>query len=161
MTQTHADRARDLARRARAALDHGRRESAVALADVAAVYALLADTTADGARPAARTPAPRPAPDTPDADDQAPALLVRAHHAVQAAGGRMLAADLAAALGTDSRRLGIDLGTLLRAVGVDRPGQGTMRFGPGPARAGYLAETLADALDRHRAQPTPTPPTRP
>ncbi|WP_327075682.1 hypothetical protein OG196_44110 (plasmid) [Kitasatospora purpeofusca] len=151
MTQTHADRARDLARRARAALDHGHHENAVALADVAAVYALLADTTADGARPAPRTPAPSPAPDT---DDQAPALLVRAHHAVQAAGGRMLAADLAATLGTDSRRLGIDLGTLLRAVGVDRPGQGTMRFGPGPARAGYLA----DALDRHRARPAPTQP---
>ncbi|MGW4697816.1 hypothetical protein ACWEO1_36175 [Kitasatospora cineracea] len=46
MTDTHAARAHDLAHRTRTALEGGRREAAAALADVAAVYALLADTTA-------------------------------------------------------------------------------------------------------------------
>ncbi|MEU9075964.1 hypothetical protein AB0D22_15015, partial [Kitasatospora sp. NPDC048538] len=84
------------------------------------------------------------------AADPAPELLVRAHAAITADGGdRMSTADLAAALGADAHTLGSELGALLRAVGVERPGAGTVRI-DGTTRTGFYAATLADALTRYR-----------
>ncbi|MEU9080715.1 hypothetical protein AB0D22_39380, partial [Kitasatospora sp. NPDC048538] len=103
------------------------------------------------------TPAPAPAADPFDdssvyepAVDPAPELLVRAHGAITADGGdRMSTADLAAALGADAHTLGSELGALLRAVGVERPGAGTVRI-DGASKSGFYAATLADALTRYR-----------
>ncbi|MFE7560073.1 hypothetical protein [Kitasatospora sp. NPDC057500] len=82
--------------------------------------------------------------------DPAPGLLVRAHAAITSNGGdRMFIGDLAAALGVDAQTLGTDLNALLRAVGVSRPGAGTVRI-DGDAKAGFYAHTLADALTRYR-----------
>ncbi|MFE6745841.1 hypothetical protein ACFVGM_08320 [Kitasatospora purpeofusca] len=81
--------------------------------------------------------------------DPAPGLLVRAHAAVVAAGGRMYVSALADALGIDAQTLGADLNGLLRAVGVSRPGAGTVRI-DGDSKAGFYARTLADALTRYR-----------
>ncbi|MFF2659299.1 hypothetical protein ACFVUH_18260 [Kitasatospora sp. NPDC058032] len=100
---------------------------------------------------------PVPAPDGDDGGsvyepvaDPAPGLLVRAHAAITKGGGdRMFIADLAAALGLDAQTLGADVNALLRAVGVSRPGAGTVRI-DGDAKAGFYAHTLADALTRYR-----------
>ncbi|MFF1795325.1 hypothetical protein ACFVXQ_14110, partial [Kitasatospora sp. NPDC058263] len=104
--------------------------------------------------PPSSGPAPAPKGDTDSVyeavTDPAPGLLVRAHAAVHAAGGRMYASALADVLGVDAQTLGIDLNELLRAVDVERPGQGTLRVDGGPARSGYYASTLADALARYR-----------
>ncbi|MER5969400.1 AAA family ATPase [Streptomyces sp. NPDC002055] len=90
-------------------------------------------------------PADRPSP--------VPRLLADAHNEVVAAGGRMHTGDLAARLGMDATALGTELGELLRQVGVERPGVGTVRAGTeGKPKAGYLADTLADAIRRYHAQ---------
>ncbi|MGW1353463.1 FtsK/SpoIIIE domain-containing protein [Streptomyces sp. NPDC002409] len=84
--------------------------------------------------------------------DGVPILLLRAHEAVLAAGGRMHTGPLAQALGyEDSRKLGIDLNTLLREVDVERPAGGQLRV-PGTDKPGlgYYAETLATAIERYR-----------
>ncbi|MGW3268869.1 hypothetical protein [Streptomyces sp. NPDC001056] len=85
-----------------------------------------------------------------------PQLLADAHQHVVAASGRMHTADLAARLDMDPLLLGTELGRLLRAVGIERPGKGTVRAGEtGEPKPGYLQETLAAALrayaDRHAA----------
>ncbi|MFJ8738294.1 hypothetical protein ACIRL2_02870 [Embleya sp. NPDC127516] len=79
-----------------------------------------------------------------------PELLTRAHHTLEEAGGRLYTADLADALGTDAQSLGNELNTLMRAVGVSRPGVGSIRVDGGPPRSGYLAETLAQAIGNYR-----------
>ncbi|MDX3226087.1 hypothetical protein [Streptomyces sp. ME19-01-6] len=81
--------------------------------------------------------------------DAVPPLLQQAHDAVMAAGGRMHTADLATQLGVDTTELGTELGRILRAVGVERPGKGTVRAGNGESRTGYLAETLSEAIRRY------------
>ncbi|MEV0187177.1 hypothetical protein AB0I39_01410 [Kitasatospora purpeofusca] len=82
--------------------------------------------------------------------DPAPGLLVRAHAAITRDGGdRMFIGDLATALGMDAQTLGADLNAILRAVGVSRPGAGTVRI-DGDTKAGFYARTLADALARYR-----------
>ncbi|WP_405837805.1 hypothetical protein OG528_10360 [Streptomyces platensis] len=87
----------------------------------------------------AGVPADRPNP--------VPQLLADAHNAVVAAGGRMHTADLAEPLGMDSLVLGTELGKLLREVGIERPGKGTVRAGTdGESKSGYTAETLAAAI---------------
>ncbi|MFI0908202.1 hypothetical protein ACH4TE_32515 [Streptomyces sioyaensis] len=87
----------------------------------------------------AGVPADRPNP--------VPTLLADAHNAVVAAGGRMHTADLAEPLGMDPLVLGTELGKLLREVGIERPGKGTVRAGmDGESRPGYTAETLAAAI---------------
>ncbi|MEU8877588.1 hypothetical protein AB0D24_41965 [Streptomyces javensis] len=90
--------------------------------------------------------------DTTDSDeaDRVPPLLQRAHDAVTAAGGRIHTADLAEELGLGATELGTELGRILRAVGVERPGKGTVRVGKSEPRTGYLAETLAEAIRRYR-----------
>ncbi|MGA5130824.1 hypothetical protein ACPCTO_13545 [Streptomyces olivoreticuli] len=87
----------------------------------------------------AGTPADRPNP--------VPQLLADAHNAVVAAGGRMHTADLAESLGMEPPVLGAELGKLLREVGIDRPGKGTVRAGKdNEPKLGYTAETLAAAI---------------
>ncbi|WP_086708309.1 hypothetical protein [Streptomyces antimycoticus] len=94
---------------------------------------------------------PRETSDTPeDEADRVPPLLQRAYDAVRAAGGRMHTADLAEQLGLGATELGTELGRILRAVGVERPGKGTVRVGKSEPRTGYLAETLAEAIRRYR-----------
>lgn len=85
-----------------------------------------------------------------------PPLLADAHQHVVAAGGRMHTADLAARLDMDPLVLGTELGKLLRAVGIERPGKGTVRAGAdNESKPGYQQETLAAALrayaNRHAA----------
>ncbi len=85
-----------------------------------------------------------------------PQLLADAHQHVVAAGGRIHTADLATRLDMDPLLLGTELGRLLRAVDIERPGKGTVRAGEsGESKPGYLQETLAAALrayaDRHAA----------
>lgn len=82
--------------------------------------------------------------------DRVPPLLQRAYDTVTAAGGRMHTADLAEQLGLGATELGTELGRILRAVGVERPGKGTVRVGKSEPRTGYLAETLAEAIRRYR-----------
>ncbi|MDN3053242.1 hypothetical protein PH213_01485 [Streptomyces sp. SRF1] len=81
--------------------------------------------------------------------DAVPPLLQQAYDAVTAAGGRMHTADLATQLGIDTTELGTELSRILRAVGVERPGKGTVRAGNGESRTGYLAETLSEAIRRY------------
>ncbi|MFF8696764.1 hypothetical protein ACF08W_31575 [Streptomyces sp. NPDC015144] len=84
--------------------------------------------------------------------DGVPVLLLRAHEAVLAAGGRMHTGPLAQALGyEDSRTLGIDLNSILREVDVERPAGGQLRV-PGTDKPGlgYYADTLATAIERYR-----------
>ncbi|MFJ1613864.1 hypothetical protein ACIODT_10540 [Streptomyces sp. NPDC088251] len=78
-----------------------------------------------------------------------PQLLAEAHQHVVAAGGRMWSSDLAAAHGLDPRVFGTELNRLLREVGVERPGVGTVRIGD-ESKSGYLAETLAEAIECYR-----------
>ncbi|GAA0647864.1 hypothetical protein GCM10009548_11600 [Streptomyces malaysiensis subsp. malaysiensis] len=85
-----------------------------------------------------------------DGPERVPPLLQRAYDAVRAAGGRMHTADLAEQLGLGATELGTELGRILRAVGVERPGKGTVRVGKSEPRTGYLAETLAEAIRRYR-----------
>ncbi|AZQ73549.1 hypothetical protein EKH77_22100 [Streptomyces luteoverticillatus] len=86
-----------------------------------------------------------------DRPDPVPELLRTAHETVVAAGGRMHTADLAAKLGLDATALGTELGRLLRAAGVERPGKGTVRTGAAnESKSGYLAETLAEAISHYR-----------
>lgn len=83
--------------------------------------------------------------------DPVPALLRSVHDAVVAAGGRMHTADLAEKLGLEPTALGTELGNLLRAVGVQRPGKGTVRAGAdGTPKPGYNADTLAEAITQYR-----------
>ncbi|MFJ7082799.1 hypothetical protein ACIQU8_06120 [Streptomyces griseus] len=89
----------------------------------------------------AGTPEDRPSP--------VPQLLAEAHQHVVAAGGRMWSSDLAAAHGLDPRAFGTELNRLLRDVGVERPGVGTVRIGD-ESKSGYLAETLAEAIQCYR-----------
>ncbi|REK87583.1 hypothetical protein DY245_26290 [Streptomyces inhibens] len=87
----------------------------------------------------AGVPADRPHP--------VPQLLTDAHNAVVAAGGRMHTADLAVVLDMERLMLGTELGKLLREVGIERPGKGTVRAGKdGEPKPGYQAETLAAAI---------------
>ncbi|MDK0524839.1 FtsK/SpoIIIE domain-containing protein [Streptomyces sp. ML-6] len=84
--------------------------------------------------------------------DGVPILLLRAHKAVLAAGGRMHTGPLAQALGyEDSRKLGIALNSILREVDVERPAGGQLRV-PGTDKPGlgYYADTLATAIERYR-----------
>ncbi|MCX4851881.1 FtsK/SpoIIIE domain-containing protein [Streptomyces sp. NBC_00893] len=84
--------------------------------------------------------------------DGVPILLLRAHKAALAVGGRIHTGPLAQALGyEDSRKLGIALNTLLRKVDVERPAGGQLRV-PGTEKPGlgYYAETLATAIERYR-----------
>ncbi|MFI6981542.1 hypothetical protein ACIBSV_23505 [Embleya sp. NPDC050154] len=85
-----------------------------------------------------------------ETEDAAPDLLVRAHRALEEAGGRMYTADLADELGMDAQTLGNELGALMRTVGVNRPGAGTVRIS-GQARPGFYAATLAKAIANYRA----------
>ncbi|MFB6992828.1 hypothetical protein ACFCX5_44170, partial [Streptomyces sp. NPDC056304] len=78
-----------------------------------------------------------------------PQLLAEAHQHVVAAGGRMWSSDLAAAHGLDPRAFGTEVNRLLREVGVERPGAGTVRIGD-ESKSGYLAETLAEAIQCYR-----------
>ncbi|MFB7131413.1 hypothetical protein ACFCZY_07045 [Streptomyces sp. NPDC056237] len=78
-----------------------------------------------------------------------PQLLAEAHQRVVAAGGRMWSSDLAAAHGLEPRAFGTELNRLLREVGVERPGAGTVRIGD-ESKSGYLAETLAEAIQCYR-----------
>ncbi|GAA2955377.1 MULTISPECIES: hypothetical protein [Streptomyces] len=78
-----------------------------------------------------------------------PQLLADAHQHVVAAGGRMWSGDLAAAHGLEARAFGTELNRLLREVGVERPGAGTVRIGE-DTKSGYLAETLAEAIKHYR-----------
>ncbi|MET8627734.1 hypothetical protein ABZW30_28985 [Kitasatospora sp. NPDC004669] len=88
--------------------------------------------------------------DSEPAADPAPQLLVRAHTAITADGAdRMFIADLATALSADAQTLGAELNALLRAVGVERPGAGTVRI-DGASKAGFYAHTLEDAIKRYR-----------
>ncbi|MFE2118705.1 hypothetical protein ACFXAY_35645 [Streptomyces microflavus] len=89
----------------------------------------------------AGTPDDRPSP--------VPQLLAEAHQHVVAAGGRMWSSDLAAAHGLDPRAFGTELNRLLRDVGVERPGVGTVRI-KDESKSGYLAETLAEAIQCYR-----------
>ncbi|OPF77875.1 hypothetical protein VT50_0220880 [Streptomyces antioxidans] len=94
---------------------------------------------------------PQETSDTPeDEPNRVPPLLEQAYDAVTAAGGRMHTADLAEQLGLGATELGTELGRILRAVGVERPGKGTVRVGKSEPRTGYLAETLAEAIHRYR-----------
>ncbi|MFF2809357.1 hypothetical protein ACFVT2_19680 [Streptomyces sp. NPDC058000] len=86
----------------------------------------------------AGAPADRPNP--------VPQLLTDAHNAVVAAGGRMFTADLATKLDMEPLVLGSELGKLLRDVGIERPGKGSVRIGKGEPKSGYLSETLAAAI---------------
>ncbi|WP_406078182.1 hypothetical protein OG337_18190 [[Kitasatospora] papulosa] len=84
-----------------------------------------------------------------DRPSSVPQLLAEAHQHVVAAGGRMWSGDLAAAHGLEARAFGTELNRLLREVGVERPGAGTVRIGD-DSKSGYLAETLAEAIRRYR-----------
>lgn len=84
-----------------------------------------------------------------DRPNPVPQLLAEAHQHVVAAGGRMWSGDLAAAHGLEARAFGTELNRLLREVGVERPGAGTVRIGE-DSKSGYLAETLAEAIRRYR-----------
>ncbi|MFD8732516.1 hypothetical protein [Streptomyces sp. NPDC059611] len=84
-----------------------------------------------------------------DRPNPVPQLLAEAHQHVVAAGGRMWSSDLAAAHGLDPRAFGTELNRLLRDVGVERPGAGTVRIGD-ESKSGYLAETLAEAIRCYR-----------
>ncbi|MBT2511046.1 hypothetical protein J7I98_35545 [Streptomyces sp. ISL-98] len=84
-----------------------------------------------------------------DRPSPVPQLLADAHQHVVAAGGRMWSGDLAAAHGLEARAFGTELNRLLREVGVERPGAGTVRIGD-DSKSGYLAETLAEAIKRYR-----------
>ncbi|CAM5541223.1 AAA family ATPase [Streptomyces abikoensis] len=82
-----------------------------------------------------------------DRPSPVPRLLGEAHQHLVAAGGRMHTADLATRMDMDAVTLGTELNRLMREVGVERPGKGTVRAGAdGEAKAGYLAETLAAAI---------------
>ncbi|MFD8080724.1 hypothetical protein ACFV4F_03380 [Kitasatospora sp. NPDC059722] len=114
--------------------------------------------TGGGLNLSAARPAPASAADAFDdgpsvyepAVDPAPELLVRAHAAITRDGSdRMFIADLAAALGADAQTLGSELNALMRAVGVERPGAGTVRI-DGTTRAGFYADTLEEAVKRYR-----------
>ncbi|MFE7117233.1 hypothetical protein ACFU99_17665, partial [Streptomyces sp. NPDC057654] len=90
-----------------------------------------------------------------DRPNPVPQLLTDAHNAITAAGGRMHTADLADRLGMEATLLGTELGRLLREVGVERPGKGTVRAGAdSESRYGYLAETLASAINRYANRDT-------
>ncbi|WP_058046268.1 hypothetical protein [Streptomyces roseifaciens] len=87
----------------------------------------------------AGTPEDRPNP--------VPQLLAEAHQHVVAAGGRMHTGDLSARMGMDAVTLGTELNRLMRDVGVERPGKGSIRAGTDKEpKSGYLAETLAAAI---------------
>ncbi len=128
-------------------LGQRRWDAASALAAVASVYARMAS--------AAPEPEPILLPGSrthPKADDQdVPDLLARAHRAVEQAGGRMYCADLANALALDAQALGAELSALFRRVGIIRPGAGTLPVPGGSSRPGYLADTLAAAIDAYRS----------
>ncbi|ARZ68742.1 hypothetical protein SMD11_3098 [Streptomyces albireticuli] len=80
-----------------------------------------------------------------------PPLLLDAHRALSdAPGGRLHTADLADALGTTAQALGNELGSILRAVGVTRPGAGTVRIPGSEPKSGYLVETLTEAIEKYR-----------
>ncbi|MFF0338083.1 AAA family ATPase [Streptomyces fimicarius] len=82
-----------------------------------------------------------------DRPNPVPQLLTDAHQHIVAAGGRIHTGDLATRMGTDPVALGTELNRLLRAVGIERPGKGSVRAGTdGESKAGYLAETLAAAI---------------
>ncbi|WP_367131407.1 MULTISPECIES: hypothetical protein [Streptomyces] len=82
-----------------------------------------------------------------DRPSPVPRLLAEAHQHLAAAGGRMHTADLATRMDMDAVTLGSELNRLMREVGVERPGKGTVRAGAdGEPKAGYLAETLAAAI---------------
>ncbi|MFD7750210.1 hypothetical protein ACFV2V_29815 [Streptomyces sp. NPDC059698] len=84
-----------------------------------------------------------------------PQLLTDAHQHIVAAGGRIHTGDLATRMGTDPVALGTELNRLLRAVGVERPGKGSVRAGnDGESKAGYLAETLAAAIHAYATRNT-------
>lgn len=178
-----AEVAHDLSGRARAALARGNDEGAAALASVAHTYALIAEATlpsqrreavpserrpepiADGPTPELDAPStePTPAPEaaipTPTASGEAepntavPPLLARAHQTVVRVGGTMYTSDLAAALGMGTQQLGTELTKMLRAVGVNRPKNGSVSPAPGkPFRTGFTAETLATGVATYRVR---------
>ncbi|MEU1814970.1 hypothetical protein ABZ543_07210 [Streptomyces roseifaciens] len=84
-----------------------------------------------------------------DRPDPVPRLLLDAHQAITEAGSRLHSGDLATRLGLDAVALGKELNQILKTVGVERPGNGSVRIGD-VSKSGYLAETLADAITRYR-----------
>ncbi|MFI6448514.1 hypothetical protein [Kitasatospora sp. NPDC050543] len=83
--------------------------------------------------------------------DGVPVLLARAHAAVVAAGGRMHTGPLAEALGhDDARELGVELVRLMKDVGVERPGAGSVRVPGVGSAAGFYDKHLAAAVDNYR-----------
>ena len=129
-------------------LGQRRWDAASALAAVAFVYARMASAMPEPKAtvlPGSRThPAAAVDSDVPD-------LLLRAHRAVEQAGGRMYCADLANALALDAQVLATELSSLFRHVGITRPGAGTLPVPGGQSRPGYLADTLAAAIDAYRS----------
>lgn len=90
-----------------------------------------------------------------DRPNPVPQLLTDAHQHIVAAGGRIHTGDLATRMDTDPVALGTELNRLLRAVGVERPGKGSLRAGnDGESKAGYLAETLAAAIHAYATRNT-------
>ncbi len=149
--------ARGLASDALAAIDRGDTEAASALAAVAHVFAKLASAPFPVSRASMESVAvsvDQPAADFPaDPDQGIPALLLRAHDAIQNAGGQMHTADLATLLGEETQALGTELSKLLRAVGIRRPRNGTIRIGSsGAIRTGFEAATLAVAIRHYRTK---------
>ncbi|GGO42470.1 hypothetical protein [Streptomyces lasiicapitis] len=91
--------------------------------------------------------------DDEDTDGAVPRLLLRAYHAVLAAGGAMYGTDLAEVLGVRAQQVGKDMTKILRDVGISRPNNGTVRPTAGePYRNGYLAETFAAAIAAYRVR---------
>ncbi|MCF3104511.1 hypothetical protein IPZ58_23370 [Streptomyces roseoverticillatus] len=84
-----------------------------------------------------------------DRPDPVPRLLLDAHQAVTEAGGRLHTGDLSTRLGLDAVALGKELSQILKTVGVERPGIGSVRIGE-VSKSGYLAATLAEAITRYR-----------
>ncbi|MEH6374584.1 hypothetical protein V7793_09635 [Streptomyces sp. KLMMK] len=84
-----------------------------------------------------------------DRPDRVPRLLLDAHQTVTEAGGRLHTGDLATRLDLDAVALGKELSQILKTVGVERPGIGSVRIGD-VSKSGYLAETLAEAITRYR-----------
>ncbi|GAA2143428.1 hypothetical protein GCM10009760_29790 [Kitasatospora kazusensis] len=153
MEDTSAENARSLAREALSMLGQRRWDAASALAAVASVYARMASAMPEpkpAVLPGSRTP--------PAADSDVPDLLLKAHRSVEQAGGRMYCADLANALALDAQSLAAELSALFRRVGITRPGAGTLPVPGGASRPGYLADTLAAAIDAYRSLTAPAAP---
>ncbi|MER6445509.1 hypothetical protein [Streptomyces venezuelae] len=85
-----------------------------------------------------------------------PVLLVRAHAAVSSTTEKEMASrDLAAVLGRNPNTIGPDLCTLLREVGVVRPGRGRIKAcyeGTNSRLPGFTTDCLQQAIDAYLAR---------